>query len=62
MNTGDRINISGPVNYGDHIVRVVSNGTVVSSTKKSVLVTIDYIDGDRNATVEIPRRIVKPLS
>lgn len=56
---GDKVYITGEVNYGDQWYRVASSGVIIKSYVTRALVCIDEIDGDRNANVLVHKSMIK---
>ncbi len=53
---GDRVYVTGETTYGDNIYRISSYGTIVKLNLNSILITVDIIDGDTNATVLVNKK------
>ena len=53
-----RVRVQGEVKYGDEWYDVDTSGTVVDLRPRTVLVTLDRIDGDANATCIVKRKYI----
>lgn|GEM_PF-3738486 len=54
----DRVHISGPVKYGESIIRVHSSAFVLSTTKRRILALVDEVANDGHVTVWVSRKCV----
>jgi len=58
---GDRVRVYGAVNYGDEWFDVDTEGVVVGINKRSMLITLDRIDGDGLATCIVKNKCISKL-
>lgn len=62
LENGDVVFVCGDVRYGKNFYRTVCNGIIQSVGDKTSLVTLDEIDGDENATVQVLNQYIRKLN
>ena len=62
MKNGEKVYVSGEVEYGDNVYRIACNGVIQDIGDKESLVTLDNIDGDGRATVFVLNKYIDKLN